>query len=173
MVRSPASLDAAEEEVVAALMAMGRLFVGVAARSLAQLADDVTLAQYRVLVLLVSRGPQRVVDLSQELSVTSSTATRMCERLVRKGLAGRYARADDRRATWIGLTPAGRDLVGEVMRRRREAIGQLVREVSVTHPRAFASVLHAFVEAAGEVPAAQWEERWRNSVPLSQNYVHQ
>ena len=173
MAGSPGSLDAAEEEVIDALLAMSRLFVGVAARSLAQLADDVTLPQYRVLVLLVSRGPQRVIDLSQELAVTSSTATRMCDRLVRKGLAARFERPEDRRATWIGLTPAGRDLVGEVMRRRRTAIGELVREVSLTRPYAFASVLHAFVEAAGEVPAAQWQERWRNSVPPSQIYVHQ
>ncbi len=171
MALSSAPLDVAEEEVVEALLAMSRMFVGIAARSLARLDEDVTLAQYRTLVLLVSRGPQRVVDLSQELSVTSSTATRMCDRLIRKGLAARYERADDRRASWIGLTPAGRDLVGEVMRLRREAIADLVREVSLTRPLGFASVLHAFVEAAGEVPAARWQRQWETSVPASQNHV--
>jgi DNA-binding MarR family transcriptional regulator len=150
------SLDVVEADVTDALLALSRVFVGLAARTLAQLDEDVTLPQYRVLVLLVSRGPQRVIDLSQELQVTSSTATRMCNRLVRKGLAERQERADDRRASWIGLTPAGRNLVDEVMRLRRKAIGDLVREVAITRPIAFAGVVHAFVEAAGEVSAAEW-----------------
>jgi DNA-binding MarR family transcriptional regulator len=163
-------LEAVEEEVVEALLAVSRVFVGLAARTLAQIDEDVTLPQYRVLVLLVSRGPQRVVDLSQELAVTSSTATRMCNRLIRKGLAERQERPDDRRASWMTLTASGRDLVGEVMTLRREAVAALVREVSLTRPMAFASVLHAFVEAAGEVPASVWRQRWEKSA--SQNYVH-
>jgi DNA-binding MarR family transcriptional regulator len=165
---SSLSLDAVEADVTDALLALSRVFVGLAARTLAQIDEDVTLPQYRVLVLLVSHGPQRVIDLAQELEVTSSTATRMCNRLARKGLAERQVRADDRRASWIGLTPAGRDLVDEVMRRRREAIAGLVQEVPITRPVAFAGVVHAFVEAAGEVSAAQWR-----SMAVSQNYVHQ
>lgn len=172
MATSPLPLDTAEREVVEALLAASRMFVGLAARSLVQVDEDVTLAQYRVLVLLVSRGPQRVVDLAQELSVTSSTATRMCNRLVRKGLATRQERDEDRRASWIGLTPAGRDLVGQVMHVRREAIAELVRDMSLTRPMAFAAVLHALVEAAGEVPAADWQRRWEHSASDSQNYVH-
>jgi DNA-binding MarR family transcriptional regulator len=165
-------VEDAENEVVEALLAASRVFVGLASRSLVRIDDDVTLPQYRVLVLLVGRGPQRVVDLAQELAVTSSTATRMCNRLIRKGLATRQARDDDRRASWIALTPAGRDLVGQVMQVRREMLAELVREVSLTRPRAFAAVLHAFVEAAGEVPASRWQEQWEQSAADSQNYVH-
>jgi DNA-binding MarR family transcriptional regulator len=161
------SIDAVEADVTDALLALSRVFVGLAARTLAQLDEDVTLPQYRVLVLLVSHGPQRVVDLSQELQVTSSTATRMCNRLVRKGLAERQERADDRRASWIGLTGAGRELVDEVMRLRREAIAELVREVAITRPVAFAGVVHAFVEASGEISASEWR-----AVTGSQKYVH-
>jgi DNA-binding MarR family transcriptional regulator len=172
--------SAADDEVVGALLALSRVFVGLAARSIGGLGEDVTLAQFRTLVVLVSSGPQRVVDLAQELAVTSSTATRMCNRLVRKGLVARRERADDRRAAWVTLTPAGRDLVGEVMRHRRAAIATLVGELSPTGPVAFAAVLHALVEAAGEVPDAQWWRQWSSSVPdedgtepsMSQNYVH-
>ncbi|GAA3347093.1 MarR family transcriptional regulator [Amorphoplanes nipponensis] len=157
--------SAAEEEVVGALLATSRVFVGLAARSLGVVGEDVTLAQYRTLVVLVSRGPQRVVDLAQELAVTSSTATRMCNRLVRKGLVARRERADDRRAVWVTLTAAGRDLVGDVMRHRRTEIAALVSDLALTRPVAFASVLHALVEAAGEVPDAQWWRQWSASVP--------
>ncbi|MEU8230478.1 MarR family winged helix-turn-helix transcriptional regulator [Actinoplanes sp. NPDC048967] len=155
---------AAEDEVVGALLATSRVFVGLAARSLGSLGEDVTLAQFRTLVVLVSRGPQRVVDLAQELAVTSSTATRMCNRLVRKGLVVRRERADDRRAAWMTLTPAGRDLIGEVMSHRRAAIADLVSDLSLIRPVAFAAVLHALVEAAGEVPDAQWWSQWASSV---------
>ncbi|WP_199516665.1 MarR family winged helix-turn-helix transcriptional regulator [Nucisporomicrobium flavum] len=156
--------DEAEEQVTAALLALSRVFVGLAARSLAGLDEDVTLAQYRTLVLLVSPGPQRIVDLAQELGVTSSTATRMCNRLVRKGLVARRNRDDDRRAAWVTLTPAGRDLVGNVMRRRATEIARLVGDLSMTRPRAFASVVEALVEASGEVTDAQWWRRWAESV---------
>jgi len=173
MMRSAAQQrDVAEDEVTDALLALSRVFVGLAARSLAQLDDDVTLRQFRALVLLVSRGPQRVVDLAAEMSVQSSTATRLCDRLVRKGLASRHERAEDRRAAWLALTPAGRDLVGAVMRNRRDAIAALVRELSMTRPLAFASVLHALVEAAGEVPTAQWWEQWERSVVTEDDPSH-
>jgi DNA-binding MarR family transcriptional regulator len=87
----------------------------------------------------------------------------MCDRLVRKGLTERQVRPDDRRAAWIDLTAAGRDLVGTVMRHRRAAIAGLVSELPMTRPAAFAAVLNALVEAAGEVPASQWQERWEAS----------
>jgi DNA-binding MarR family transcriptional regulator len=153
-------VEVAEEQVVDALLAASRVFVALAARSLATLDEDVTLPQFRTLVVLVLRGPQRAVDLAQELAVTPSTATRMCDRLVRKGLVARHIRTDDRRAAWVALTAAGRDLVGEAMRRRRIAIADLVHELAITRPVAFASVLNAFVEAAGEVPDAEFRRRW-------------
>jgi DNA-binding MarR family transcriptional regulator len=160
---SETMLSAGEDEVVGALLALSRVFVGLAARSLADLDEDVTLPQFRALVVLVSRGPQRIVDLAEELAVTSSTATRMCNRLVRKGLVARQERADDRRAAWVTLTSAGRDLVGAVTRRRRDAIAALVGDLSMTRPLAFASVLNALVETAGELSDAEWQRRWAQS----------
>ena len=89
------------DEVVDAVLGASRALVAVAARSLATVADDVTLAQYRVLIELASRGPQRLADLATALSVDRSTATRMCDRLVRK----RLVHATSRRtmiAAWSG-----------------------------------------------------------------------
>ena len=76
----------ARDELIDALLSASRVMVALAARSLADLDADVTLPQYRALVVLASRGPQRVVDISTELGVNPSTGTRMCDRLVRKGL---------------------------------------------------------------------------------------
>jgi DNA-binding MarR family transcriptional regulator len=153
-------LSSSEDEVVGALLAFSRVVVAMAARSLAESDEDVTLPQFRTLVVLASRGPQRIVDLAEELAVTSSTATRMCNRLMAKGLVDREERAEDRRAAWIRLTVVGRKLVGEVMTRRREALAGLVADLSMTRPLAFAATVNALVEAAGELPDAEWWRRW-------------
>ena len=68
-----------------AVLRASRALVAVAARSIAQAGDSVTLPQYRALVALAARGPQRVTDLAEELGVHPSSATRMCDRLVKAG----------------------------------------------------------------------------------------
>jgi len=160
---SPTSLSPVEDEVVGALLALSRVFVAETARSLSILDEEVTLPQFRTLVVLVTRGPQRVIDLAQELAVTSSTAVRMCNRLVRKGLVVRQERPDDRRVAWITLTRAGLDLVGQATQYRREQIAKLIADLSLIRPVAFTSVLNAIVEAAGEATDGQWRQRWRDA----------
>jgi DNA-binding MarR family transcriptional regulator len=149
--------------VVGALLALSRVFVAETARSLSGLDEDVTLPQFRTLVVLVSRGPQRVADLARELAVTSSTAVRMCNRLVRKGLVARQERPDDRRVAWITLTEAGRELVGDATSRRREGLAALIAELPMARPTTLASVLNAIVEVAGEVPDRQWWHQWQSA----------
>lgn len=76
--------------MVGAVLAASRSLVAAATRSLGAVAEETTIAQYRALVVLPSRGPQRIVDLAVALDVTPSTAGRMSDRLVRKGLIRRH-----------------------------------------------------------------------------------
>ena len=57
-------------------LAATRAMVGPAARSLSDVSNDISLAQYRVLVLLEGRGPQTMGALAESLDVNPSTATR-------------------------------------------------------------------------------------------------
>ena len=50
--------------LVDAVLSASRVFVAIAARSLADAAEEVTLAQYRTLVVLASRGPQTLAGLA-------------------------------------------------------------------------------------------------------------
>jgi DNA-binding MarR family transcriptional regulator len=134
--------------------------VAVAARSLATVAEDVTLAQYRVLILLASRGPQRPGDLASALAVERSTATRMCDRLVRKRLVQRRRAREDRRQVHVSLTPAGVELVAEVSRRRRAEIAEIAGRLPPAHRPAVLRALRAFGDAAGEVPEQEWSLGW-------------
>ena len=100
-----------EEALVDAVLTASRVLVAIAARSLADAGEAVTLTQYRALVVLASRGPQSLAALAEALAVTPPTASRLCERLVRKGLVGRRVDRSDRRQVRIALSAAGRRLI--------------------------------------------------------------
>ena len=93
--------------------------------------------------------------------VERSTAGRMCDRLVRKGLMQRRRESADRRAVRISLTKAGRDLVDEVTRRRRSEIARILRRMPVADRGPVRVALRAFADAAGEVPEQAWSLGWR------------
>lgn len=143
-----------------ALMLASRAFVGLTARSLAVVDGDVTLPQFRTLVVLAVRGPQRGIDIAEELRVNPSTGTRMLDRLIRKGLVRRVRSASDRRVVWLRLTPAGRDVVEQALSRRRAELEQLVAATAELWQPAVTDALTAFAEAAGEVPEQEWWLGW-------------
>jgi DNA-binding MarR family transcriptional regulator len=145
------------EEVLDSLMAVARVLIALTAKSLADLDANVTLPQFRALIILAGAQPRRIVDLAAELGVRSSTATRMCDRLMQKGLVTRREHAADRRVAWVVLTPQGRDLVTEIMRRRREQLGALLGRIDVPDPRGLAAALAALAAAAGEPSERQWQ----------------
>jgi DNA-binding MarR family transcriptional regulator len=143
-----------------AVLFASRALVAVAARSLSDIAEEVTLAQYRTLVVLASRGPQNLINLAEAIGVTPATATRMCDRLVTKKLIVREADQDDRRTIRIDLTKKGRRLVSDVTDRRREEIGAILESISPVDQVLFAKALSRFAAAAGEVPEQDWSTGW-------------
>jgi DNA-binding MarR family transcriptional regulator len=147
---------AVDEAAVDAVLTASRTMVAVATRSLGSAAEETTLAQYRALVVLASRGPQRMVDLAGALEVTPPTAGRMCDRLARKGLIRRHRARADRRAVQVSITAAGREVVDQATARRRALIADILGRLSARQQSAVADALRAFTEAAGEVPDRQW-----------------
>lgn len=148
------------DDLVDAVLGASRALVGVAARSLATVAEDVTLAQYRALVVLASRGSQRLADLALALAVEPSTATRMCDRLVRKGLVARRRSSGDRRTVRVSLTVAGAALIAEVTRGRRAEVARIMRRLPKAQRPVVLGALRAFADAAGEVPEQDWSLGW-------------
>ncbi|HWC12003.1 MAG TPA: MarR family transcriptional regulator [Acidimicrobiales bacterium] len=76
-------------DVTEAVLGASRALVGIAARSLVCMGQSVTLAQYRVLVLLHGRGPQAMGDLAATLGVNPSRVRRLYNVLVDKRLIRR------------------------------------------------------------------------------------
>ena len=146
--------------MVDAVLSASRVLVAVAARSLSDVAEDVTLTQYRTLVILASRGPQNLAGLAEAVGVTPATATRMCDRLVRKGLVRRRTERDDRRQLRVALTAKGRSLVDAVTDRRRREIEIIMKDISTEEQVVLVQALARLTAAAGEVPEQDWTTGW-------------
>lgn len=155
-----AAASAGPDEIVDSVLRASRALVAVAARSLAAAEDEVTLPQYRLLVLLANRGAQRALDLADRLGVTQSTVTRMCDRLERKGLINRDRPRDNRRVVITTITARGQQLVDAVTRQRRAQIRTILRRMAADDRAALAPVLRSFADAAGEAPEQSWSLGW-------------
>ena len=107
----------ATDPIVDAVVRASRALVGITVRALASVSDEVTLPQLRTLVVVSLQGPQTVSALAERLDVHASTMTRMCNRLVTRGLVARKPSALDRREVVIELSVQGQGLVDAVVGR--------------------------------------------------------
>jgi DNA-binding MarR family transcriptional regulator len=136
------------------------VFVGIAAEALFAVADDVTLPQYRVLVLLDDREPWTMGALAEQLGVSPSTATRVCDRLTQKRLIARRVDESDRRSVRVELTKRGRRLVDEVTREREAKVDEILERMSIAAKRRLAAALKEFGAAAGRSDDRAWTLGW-------------
>jgi DNA-binding MarR family transcriptional regulator len=155
---TPGEVD--RDAIVEAVLSASRVLVAVAARSLGDVAEEVTLTQYRTLVVLASRGPQSLAALAEAVDVTPPTATRMCDRLLRKGLIVRRHDRADRRLIRLTLAKKGHELVDAVTGRRRAEIAHLLEAIPYEQQSALVDSLQRLTTAAGEVPEQDWSTGW-------------
>lgn len=109
--------------------------------------------QFRLMVLLASRGSMKLAALADLLAVNPSTALRMVERLSAAGMVSREANPAVRREIVVGLTEAGRRVVDDVTGRRRDEIATIVARMEPPQRARLVAALRAFAEAGGEPPA--------------------
>jgi len=162
MLRSPHRPveDPTLDRTVDSVLLASRALVGVAARSLATTESEITLRQYRALVLLTARGEQNVSQLAEALEIHPSTATRLCDRLLAKGLIERRTSAASRREVTVGISSAGARIVRGVTSRRRREIRRVVSGLDPSARSQVIAAFEAFVRAAGEAPDDAWRLGW-------------
>jgi DNA-binding MarR family transcriptional regulator len=119
---------AAQETTGDLLFATARLL---RRRFMAALAEyDVTPAQARALrVICVADSAPRLADVAEGLRVAPRTATELVDALEAAGLVERAADPDDRRATRVQTTGAGRRLSEVIGRTRREEAGRFLADL--------------------------------------------
>jgi DNA-binding MarR family transcriptional regulator len=130
------------------------VLVGVAAQSLADIEEVISVPQMRALMILATRGPMHLTALAEDMGVHPSNATRTCDRLVSAGLLDRRDNPADRRHLLLELTSAGQALIDGVITRRRAAIEQILRRMPDGQRRQLSRTLSQFADAGGE-PTSQ------------------
>lgn len=142
--------DSATASHIDAVLRASRALVGIAAASISEVDDLVTVPQLRVLVMVDTRGPMNLASVAAGLEVNPSNASRTCDRLIKAGLLDRRDAPEDRRNITLSLTEEGRRLVGRVTKHRRTAIGRVLREMTAEDRDLLATALDNFAAAAGE-----------------------
>jgi DNA-binding MarR family transcriptional regulator len=151
----------AEAGLTETILLVGRAMVGIATRSLDEATQDLTLPQYRVLVLLTFRGDSSLKALAEAVGASPSTATRMCDRLVKKALISRDRHHFDRREVVLSVTPTGRQIVETVMERRRGIVQDLLHTIPNAERPGLLQSLRMLSVAAGETPPeTPWSQGW-------------
>jgi DNA-binding MarR family transcriptional regulator len=83
---------------------------------------------FRILMLLSQNAePLTMSELSSELSVPMSTATRIVDGLVRDGMAERVPDSNDRRVVRVGMSKNGRELYETGMAYNKQRIAKLLK----------------------------------------------
>jgi DNA-binding MarR family transcriptional regulator len=147
--------------VTDALLEASKALVGIALRTMPT-DPDVTVTQFRALVLLDGDPGMRAASLADALAVSPSTATRMCDRLVRSGLVLREASTEDRREVRLSLTPAGTKVVRDGLAQRRRALSRLVARIPKEDRAPFVRSLQVFEGEAGTDKEPAWALGWRD-----------
>jgi len=145
--------DGDVDAVTDAVLRVSRLRVAVSARSIAAVDESISLPQFRLLVVLSTRGRRKVTELAEALGVNPSTATRAVDRLIDAGLVDRRTNPRSRRESQGSLTAAGERTVREVTALRRAEIAGIVARMPRTHQRGLGRALSACSQAGGEPPA--------------------
>jgi DNA-binding MarR family transcriptional regulator len=114
-----------DRDLASAIERMLTSGIGITTRAIDQTPEavELTLVQWRVLVIASQTEGLRIGELAAHLGISIPSASRLARRIEAQGLVTAMRADDDRRATNIALTTAGREIVEGVVRRRRKLIG--------------------------------------------------
>lgn len=156
----PATAEESVDVITDALLTASRLLVAISAHSIAQVDENVdeniTIPQFRTLVILSNHGPINLATLATLLGVQPSATGRMVDRLVGAELIDRLPHPTSRRELLAALTKRGRDVVRQVTEHRRTEIARIVEQMAPAERHGLVRALTAFTEAGGE-PDARYE----------------
>lgn len=131
--------------------ALERLIVGAVgmtalALSEAELPVDLTLPQWRVLVIVTESDGLRVGEIAGRVGVGLPSASRLIRRLEDRGLVTTERDESDRRATLVRATDQGRRVRTTLVRKRRRLIADALEATSEPLPASSVDVVVAIAK---------------------------
>lgn len=127
-----------------------RALLGVVARSVEPALEEVSLPQFRVLVLLTTHGPLRSGAIAERMGIHPSTFSRNADRLVAGGWVRRVEDPESRLSVLVEPTERARLLVDQVTTERRARIEEILAQMPSGQRDMLVEALGAFAAAAGE-----------------------
>lgn len=113
---------------------------------------DLQLWEFDILATLRRAGPQTAGTLVTASMVTSGAITNRVDRLVAKGLVTRETDPDSRRSVRIDLSPAGRELVDELVVGHIDNENRLLSALNPTDRDRLADLLRLLLTDLGDTP---------------------
>jgi DNA-binding MarR family transcriptional regulator len=149
-------VDESLHAITDALLTASWLLVSISAHSIGMVDENITIPQFRTLVILSNRGPVNLATLAGLSGVKPAAAGRMVDRLVGAGLIDRLPHPTSRRELLAALSPRGREVLRQVTARRRSEMAQIVEKMPSRERRGLVCALTAFT-AAGSEPANHFD----------------
>jgi DNA-binding MarR family transcriptional regulator len=138
---------------VGALELMTRALVGITLQSLAVLGDQVSMPQFRLLLILSGLGRVPSSRLAAGLGMTASSVTRLADRLEASGLLTRGTDPRNRSIVTLEVTEAGLDLVARAVERRQELLAAVLDRMTPADREDAARIARRFAGLAADAAA--------------------
>lgn len=122
----PTSSDDLSQHILTLLAPLNRLVIGEAR---AEVGEEITMPQFRVLTLLAD-GPLTVSALAKARRVSLQAMSELVQQLVMRGWLGRESVPSDRRQNLLSLTDAGRTHHGHIEARLVRHLSGLLSSLS-------------------------------------------
>lgn len=103
-----------------------------------------TPSQFDVLVALGNQPPMTFKEIGEHTLITKTTLTGVIDRLQERGLVRRMNCTQDRRCTYVGLTPEGDTLFREAFPAHVEYLGQRLNSLSEAEVESAVKMLERF-----------------------------
>jgi len=112
----------------------------------------ITCAQLRCLDFLARHDLCSVGDISEGLAISDPAATKLIDRLQRKGLVGRRGNRDDRRIVHVRLSDSGAGLVGRLGRKRTSFMDAAVEGLATRRLQMLLRLMESVLMSALDCP---------------------
>jgi MarR family transcriptional regulator, 2-MHQ and catechol-resistance regulon repressor len=143
--------DRKQEAALKLWVVLARSFNAVSARLNEDIArHELTPTEFAILEVLYHKGPLLLGEVQRKILVTSGGITYLVDRLVEKGFVKREECAEDRRARYAVLTPAGTALIRKIFPQHASAIEEVLSGLSTAEQREAVQLLKKLGLGAAE-----------------------
>ena len=146
--------DRKQETALKLFVVLARSYNAVSERLSENIArHDLTPTEFAILEVLYHKGPLLLGEVQRKILVTSGGITYLVDRLVEKGFVKREECAEDRRARYAVLTPAGTALIRKIFPQHTIAVERALSGLTLAEQREATQLLRKLglaAAAAGE-----------------------